>query len=83
MSIFFLDQLFKIGHRIEISILHLMHFNASSCFVVQYYVSVLVLHSRWRRESWLFYFSRLLDIMWLLRSLLLLHGAVGWFAVCD
>ena len=36
-------------------------------FVMQYFVSFLVLQSsRWGREGWLLYFNCLLGIMWLL-----------------
>ena len=37
------------------------------CFVMQYFVSFLVLQlSCWVRESWLLYFYRLLGVLWLL-----------------
>ena len=46
------------------------------CFVVQYLVSFLVLHSSyWERESWLLYYSS-----WCCGWVC---GAVGGSAVCD
>ena len=49
------------------------------CFVVLNFVSFLVLQSfRWKRDSWLFDFYCLLDVMLpLYYSLPLPHGAVG------
>ena len=50
------------------------------CFVVLYLVSFQVLQqSRWRRESWLLYFSCLLNAMWLLSF----FASMGWSAMCD
>ena len=55
-----------------------------SCFVLQYFVSFLVVQpSRWGRESWLLYVCCVLNVMSLLWILTLPRGAIGLFVVCD
>ena len=54
------------------------------CFVMQYFVSFLVLQSSRRgrgRESCLLYFTFLFAYMWLLVFRVSSHGTVGWSAV--
>ena len=52
------------------------------CFALQYFVSFLVLQSLCGRESWLFYFCCVLNVMSLL-LLTLPRGAMGWSVVCE
>ena len=53
-------------------------------FVLQYFVSLLVLQSsRLGRESGLLYLSCFLNVMSLVRSFPLSYGAMGWSVECD
>ena len=53
------------------------------CFVMQYFVSFLVLQSSWRgKERWLLYFYFLPGVSWLLVFCGSFSRCHGWYAVC-
>ena len=53
------------------------------CFVVQCFISFLVLVMMGKRESWLLYFVCLPAVLWLSLFCGSSSRCMGWSAVCD
>ena len=62
----------------------LWEFCVCICFVMHYFLSILVLQSSWRgRVSWMLCNYCLTDVLLLQMFCGPSYGAVGWSAVCD